>query len=529
MAEYLSPAVFIEEPPSGIKPIQAVGTSVAGFVGHARKGPIGVAVSLGSYAQFERTFGGPMDNGYLAFAVKAFFDEGGSSCYVVRTCSYNRTAGTPTPRATTASKTLQNSAATPVDAITVSASSAGSWANTLTIQTKRTGPLTDPVGPQDSFLITVADAGQPVEKLDRLVMDPMSRDYAPARVERLSSLIRVTDRLATAALPYADHRPADTTSPQALAPAVDGLPPETGITLVTADYIGDESSGAGLHAFDAVDDVNIIAIPEYLNRDVHVQGMAYCERRKDCFYVADVEEHADSATRVLAYKRAQGIYSGGNAFNSKYGALYAPWIDVIDPRTGTPHRIPPSGAVIGRYARTDGTRGVHKAPAGITDGRLATVVGLATSFSQADQEKLNPNGIDVIRQFTGVGNVIWGARTVSTDPEWRYLNVRRLFLMIEQSIARNTSWAVFEPNDDTLRKSLVRNISAFLRLQWLAGALVGATEEAAYFVKCDEENNPPESILAGRVITEIGIAPSKPAEFVIFRIEQFEGGSDVSD
>jgi uncharacterized protein len=528
MAEYLSPAVFIEEPPSGIKPIQAVGTSVAGFVGHARKGPFAVAESLTSYAQFERTFGAPMDNGYLAFAVKAFFEEGGTSCYVVRTCSYNRPAGTtPTPKATTASKTLQNASA--VDAITVRASSPGSWANTLTIQTKRTGPATDPVGPADSFLIIVANAGQPVERLDRLVMDPSSRDYAPARVERLSSLIRVTDLLATAAAPVANHRPADTTSSQALTAAVDGLPPETGITLVTGDYIGDEASGAGLHAFDAVDDVNIIAIPEYLNRDVHLQGMAYCERRKDCFYVADVEEHADSATRVLAYKRAQGIYSGGNAFNSKYGALYAPWIDVVDPRTGAPHRIPPSGAVIGRYARTDGTRGVHKAPAGITDGRLATVIGLAAAFGQADQEKLNPAGIDVIRRFSGTGNVIWGARTVSTDPEWRYLNVRRLFLMIEQSIARSTSWAVFEPNDDTLRKSLVRNVSAFLRLQWMAGALVGATEEEAYFVKCDGENNPPESILLGRVITEIGIAPSKPAEFVIFRIEQFDGGSDVAE
>ncbi len=527
MAEYLSPAVFIEEPPSGIRPIQGVGTSVAGFVGHARKGPLAVAESLDSYAQFERTFGGPMDNGYLAFAVKAFFDEGGTSCYVVRTCSYDTAVSPPTPRASTGTRNFQNT--TPVDAITVNASSPGSWANTLTIQTKRTGPLTDPPGPLDSFQIIVADAGQPVEKLDRLVMDPMSRDYAPARVERMSSLIRVTDLLATAAPPFGNHRPADTTSPQALTPAVDGLPPETGITLFTADYIGDEASGIGLHALDATDDVNIIAIPEYLNRDVHLQGMAYCEQRKDCFYVADVEEHAVSATRVLAYKRALGIYSGGNAFNSKYGALYAPWIDIIDPRSGTPHRIPPSGAVIGRYARTDGTRGVHKAPAGITDGRLATVIGLGAAFSQSDQEKLNPAGIDIIRTFSGVGNAIWGARTVSTDPEWRYLNVRRLFLMIEQSIARSTNWAVFEPNDDTLRKSLVRNISAFLRLQWLAGALVGAAEEEAYFVKCDDENNPPESILAGRVITEIGIAPSKPAEFVIFRIEQFEGGSDVAE
>jgi phage tail sheath protein FI len=232
---------------------------------------------------------------------------------------------------------------------------------------------------------------------------------------------------------------------------------------------------------------------------------------------------------VLGYKRAQGAYAGGNAFNSKYGALYAPWIDVVDPRTGGPHRIPPSGAVIGRYARTDTVRGVHKAPAGVTDGQLASVIGLAASFGQADQEKLNPQGINVIRRFAGAGNVIWGARTVSSDPEWRYVNVRRLFLFLEESIEESTSWTVFEPNDPALWKSLVTNISAFLRLQWLAGALVGATEEEAYFVKCDAENNPPESVLLGRVITEIGVAPSKPAEFVIFRIAQFQGGSDVSE
>lgn len=517
MAEYLSPAVFIEEPSSGNKPIQGVGTSVAAFVGHAERGPLGVAESIVNYGQFITTFGNAIDDGYLAFAVKAFFDEGGTSCYVVRTCHYDPVTGNPA--ATPARQTFMNDGgAGAVNAITVRASSPGTWGNALTVEITRTAG--------DTFTITVANAGVREPAYTGLSMNPLSPNYAPTAIARLSSLIQVVDEIAAGSgLSFPGRRPANSTGFVTLATlGTSGLS-----ALATADYVGTEALRNGLHAFDAVDDVNIVAVPDAFDRDVHVQGMAYCERRKDCFYVADVAEMAVTAVEVLGYKRAQGAYAGGNAFNSKYGALYAPWIDVIDPRTGTPVRIPPSGAVIGRYARTDGTRGVHKAPAGITDGMLASVVGLGALYSQADQEKLNPAGINVIRRFSGAGHVIWGARTVSSDPEWRYLNVRRLFLMIEESIEEATGWVVFEPNDPALWKSIVRNVSAFLRLQWRAGALVGLTEEEAFFVKCDEENNPLESRMLGRVITEIGIAPSKPAEFVIFRISQFDGGSDVSE
>jgi phage tail sheath protein FI len=226
---------------------------------------------------------------------------------------------------------------------------------------------------------------------------------------------------------------------------------------------------------------------------------------------------------------AQGGYAGGNAINSKYGALYTPWIVVFDPRNGGRIEIPPSGAVAGIYARSDGTRGVHKAPAGITDGKFRTALDVVKDFTDADQAKLNPKGINVIRKKKGIGNVAWGARTVSTDPEWRYLNVRRLFLFLEKSIENATKWVVFEPNDKALWKSITRNVSAFLRIQWMNGALVGNTEEEAFYVKCDEETNPPESVELGRVITEIGVAPSKPAEFVIFRIAQWQGGSEASE
>jgi hypothetical protein len=513
MAEYLSPAVFIEELPSGIKPIEGVGTSVGAFVGHAERGPIGVATALANYGQFVRAFGDPIDDGYLAFAVKAFFDEGGSSCYVVRTSHYTGS----TPDAVASEETFQNAGPPVIDVLTVRASSPGTWGNALTVEIAHIAP--------DLFSLTIRRSGTVEEVLDGLSMDPLSAAYAPAAVEQRSALVRVVDEIpAASTLDATQRRPEPTASPQPLVGGLAGL-----ASLVTSDYIGTAASGTGLHALDAVDDVNIVAVPDFIDRDVHVQGMAYCEARGDCFYVADAAEGAVTATEILNFKRAQGLYSGGNAFNSKYGSLYAPWIDVVDPRTGGAIRVPPSGAAMGRFARTDGTRGVHKAPAGIVDGRLASVVGLGATLGQSDQEKLNPQGINLIRRLAGTGHVIWGARTVSSDPEWRYLNVRRLFLFLEKSIELSTGWTVFEPNDPSLWKSIHRNVSAFLRLQWLAGALVGATEEQAFYVKCDEETNPPDSVRLGRVITEIGVAPSKPAEFVIFRIEQFEGGAEVSE
>lgn len=518
MAEYLSPAVYIEEIPSGIKPIEGVGTSTGAFLGHAEKGPIGEAVPINNFSEFLKNFGGYIDNGYLAFAVKAFFDEGGTSCYVVRTCHYEIPQGEnkKKPKAAASSKPFKTTSSTTVDSIKVEAHSPGSWGDDISIEiTHKTG---------NAFKILVRYKGNEVETYDNLIMDRMKDDYIATRINGSSTYIKIEDKVVSVSPAPADPRPAATTAPVPLENGNDGL---TG--LVADDYEGDKSLGNGLYAFDKIDQINIVAIPDAVDRSVHIKGMAYCENRSDCFYVADSQETISTADDVLNYKFAQGIYSGGNAINSKYGALYAPWAYVFDPRTGGKIKIPPSGAVAGRYANTDGSRGVHKAPAGIEDGKLRTALDVDKEFIEADQEKLNPKGINVIRKIKGIGNVIWGARTVSSDPEWRYVNVRRLFLFLEKSIESNTKWTVFEPNDKTLWKNIVRNISAFLRLQWLNGALVGNTEEEAFYVKCDEETNPQESIDLGRVITEIGVAPSKPAEFVVFRIAQWAGKTEVTE
>jgi uncharacterized protein len=201
--------------------------------------------------------------------------------------------------------------------------------------------------------------------------------------------------------------------------------------------------------------------------------------------------------------------------------LYWPWIEVMDPITRRPIMVPPSGHMAGLWSRVDATRGVHKAPANEV---VLGANGLEFQITQAEQGELNRNGINCIRSFPGRGIRVWGARTMSSDPEWKYINVRRIFNYVSSSIMQGTQWAVFEPNDQRLWTSLTIAISNFLNRTWRSGALFGASATDAYFVKCDSETNPPEVIEAGQVVCEIGISPVKPAEFVIFRLSQFTGG-----
>ena len=208
-----------------------------------------------------------------------------------------------------------------------------------------------------------------------------------------------------------------------------------------------------------------------------------------------------------------------------YGALYFPWItvrDALDPQSMV--HVPPSGHIAGIYSRSDAQRGVHKAPA---NEPILGAVNVAYRVTHQEQGVLNPVGVNVIRLFALDGIRVWGARTLAaSSSESRYLNVRRLLIMIEQSIKRSTSWLVFEPNDQKLWKSIRRDVSAFLTLVWRDGALFGETPEQAFFVKCDDETNPPEIIDAGQLVIQIGVAPVKPAEFVIFRIGLSAGGSE---
>ncbi|MHC4389984.1 MAG: phage tail sheath family protein [Planctomycetota bacterium] len=288
---------------------------------------------------------------------------------------------------------------------------------------------------------------------------------------------------------------------------------------LAAMFIGDDKGPGkrtGLKTFEDVDEINLVCVPGVNDPAVVDAVLTHCEVRKDRFAILDSPEVIDG-----------GVDKLGKPRDSKYGAYYFPWIEVYDPEKGNIF-VPPSGHMAGIYARSDTERGVHKAPANeIVRGAL----GLRYSVSRGEQDILNPKGINCIRDFSrrGRGIRVWGARTVSSDASWRYINVRRLFIMIEQSIEIGTQWVVFEPNDHGLWKKITRDIRAFLYRIWRSGALFGKTPEEAFYVKCDEETNPPEVIDAGQVITEIGICPVKPAEFVIFRIGQWQAGSDVSE
>lgn len=271
---------------------------------------------------------------------------------------------------------------------------------------------------------------------------------------------------------------------------------------------------AGLNSFNAIDEIAIVALPGIVDKTIQEKVLAHCENMKDRFAVLDGQQ----VTEFTKEKISGGVR---NAVDG-YGALYFPWIQAFDPITSTIINVPPSGHIAGIYARSDATRGVHKAPANEV---IRGAVGVESRLGKADQDALNPEGINIIRQFNG-NITVWGARSWAdpgTDPEWKYVSTRRLFNYLRESIEEGTRWVVFEPNDMSLWQKIKRNITAFLTNVWRQGALFGATPEQAFYVKCDEDTNPPEVRELGQVVTEIGVAIVKPAEFVIFRISQWQG------
>jgi len=290
------------------------------------------------------------------------------------------------------------------------------------------------------------------------------------------------------------------------------------VSSKAALYVGvDQGPGArtGLKALEEIEDINIVAAPGQTDPVIQDAVLSHCENMRYRFAILDSPEVIEKG----------GVDKVPKPRDSKYGAYYFPWIQVYDPVKGNVYQ-PPSGYMAGIYARSDGEKGVHKAPANeVVRGAL----GLRYNVTKGEQDLLNPKGINCIRAFPNRGIRVWGARTISSDASWRYINVRRLFNMVEQSIEIGTQWVVFEPNDERLWKRVVRDLSAFLMRLWRQGALFGKTPEEAFFVKCDAETNPPEVIDAGQLIVEVGMAPVKPAEFVIFRIGQMPAGGEVSE
>ena len=301
---------------------------------------------------------------------------------------------------------------------------------------------------------------------------------------------------------------------------------------------GDERKRTGISALETVDEAKIIAAPGYTDILSYEALISHCEKMRNRFAILDAPDPVsdlDALKKVATAGARAGAGEEGepkkktpaaNALRPREtncAAFYFPWITARDPlSSGMIVRTPPSGHLAGVYARTDATRGVHKAPA---NEPIRGALDLGFKVTREEQGALNSAGVNCLRYFPDSGIRVWGARTLAAEAsEWRYISVRRLFNMIEESIERGTSWTVFENNDPRTWKSIERDIRAFLTLVWRDGALKGDTPEQAFFVKCDAETNPPEVIDAGRLVTEIGIAPVKPAEFIIFRIFQWIGG-----
>ncbi len=500
---YLTPGVYVEEKSSGEKPIAGVGTGTGGFVGVTEKGPMGKATLITSATQYASIFGGYVSGWATPYAVEQFFKEGGSKCYVVRTAHYSNIATNATT-AVTGSVTITDGATT--DVLKIEASSAGAWGNSLSfvIAAPTTGTLVD------GFNLTISLGGTELGAFEDLTLDD------------LSAVEAVEDVVLTSLVTGTNPPPAIGTYAFGDAGAIVGDDGLTGIT--EADFKGSAAPAAknGIYAMDPIDAVNMIAIP-----DIHfisgiddarlsatiADGVSYCENRKDCFFIGDVP----LGKAPLDARDFKTVTSG---ISSSYGAIYYPWIESVFGINRI--MLPPSGAVMGMISRTDTARGVFKAPAGIIDGKLRSAAGIEYKVNHKEQESLNPKGINVIRNFSGAGNVVWGARTFAAgvDAEWHYINVRRYFMYVEESLDEGSQWVVFEPNTPALWGNVKRNFTAFLTNEWRNGALFGSTPEEAFYVKVDAENNPPSVRNLGQLIIEIGIAPVKPAEFVIIRISQ---------
>jgi phage tail sheath protein FI len=513
MPTYSYPGVYIQETNTGNKPIEGVSTSIVGFLGIAERGPV-TATFLTSYADYQRSFGNYYtdskgNQAYLAYAVEGFFLNGGQQCWVARIASID--AVNP---AKAASVILAN--------FKISAAGPGVYGSWIGFQIQ---PAT--INPKDPNLFqllvyywptgALAAAKNPAnatqtEVFDNLSSNPKASTYFKGVVNSGSNLVTV------------DQPKVGPVAPTAAIALLDGsgggVVGTDGAALVVGDFQGsatDPANPTGLAALAALDDVSILCCPDENSqaRGAIAQLLqSQCETLKDRFAILQSEAN-------------EGKPSGVNpTVNSNYTAYYYPWLNVIDPTTNAVTLIPPGGHIAGIYARSDQNENVAKDPA---NEQIIGIDSIQLPIDNGTQGILNPIGVNCLRFFKGQGKLVWGGRTTSSDPDWKYINVRRLFIYVEKSIQQGTQWVVFEPNDTPTWTRVVRSVSDFLSGLWAQDMLQGATKEQAYFVRCDRTTMTQADIDNGRLIVVVGIAPVKPAEFVIFQIGQWTGGSSVSE
>ena len=583
MAEYLSPGVYVEEYDSGATPMQGVSTSTAGFVGLAERGPvIGQPQLVTSFADYKRMYGGYLSqaaygsNRFLPYAVEQFFANGGARAYIMRAVPGDAKAGsrttgvlkltaanpgawaedlrvvvTPASKAKTqvlavngADLTLKNADGfNPGDVVELFDGKTAAHATVksvldkvVTLDAPCTLDVADTKVGTAKYIKTceitlTARLGETVETFENLSLKPDALNNVCVKTAK-SDLICVEVTAAKApASPAPKEKDKDGKEIPAPAPKAASIVPyelcggsgsELVLTLqggsngsvltATADTFTGKDDGpgrrTGLQAFLENGNVSILAIPGITIPDVQAALIGFCENKKSCFAILDVP---------VELKKTNDVANFRDMYDSTYAAMYHPWLEMYDTGAKRSAYFPPSGAMAGIYARTDTERGVHKAPANEV---VRGCTGLSCAYNEGEQDILNPIGVNLIRAFTGRGIRVWGARTISSNGLWKYLNVRRLFIYVEESIKANTNWVVFEPNSTTLWNRVTRTIETFLATCWRDGALAGSTPSEAFFVECGPTTMTQDDIDNGRLICQIGIAPVKPAEFVIFRITQ---------
>lgn len=564
MAQYFSPGVYVEENDVSQRVIDGVGTSIAGFIGLAEKGKTqGAPVRITSYRDFVKEFGSPLSEygygeyRYLAPSVENFFANGGGVCYVARVVPDDA-------QAAMLKKGILN-----VEAVNV-----GKWGNKIQISfnsvTKRKMQIVGANG--DAYIAKSVDGfregdvvvvGNEYNRIKSIfdnsvmfdkpfetdVVDPAIVPSTVLYLAEMEIIVRYGNEqekyagmtLNVASPNYISYRMAKSEIINIGVETNDIIqnPVEailgSGITsgMLTMDggkdgsiakvtagtFIGEDrgpGKRTGIASFVENDVVSIMAVPGVTIPEVIVALVGHCENLKSRMAVLDMPKDATKVNELLEYREM---------IDSTYAAMYHPWIQVFDRSANKADFIPPSGAVMGIYARTDANRGVHKAPANET----VFCSGLKTEYTKAEQDVLNPAGVNLLRLIPGQGIRIWGARTASSNSSFRYVNVRRLFIYVEESIKASTNWVVFEPNDVTLWQRVSLTVGSFLDSMWRSGMLAGNTASEAYFVEIGPATMSQDDIISGRLICNIGIAPSRPAEFVVFRVSQFtaEAGEET--
>lgn len=533
------PGVYIEEIPSGVRTITGVATSITAFIGRAVRGVENEPVTINSFADFERQFGGLHVDYPMSYTVNDFYRNGGSQGLIVRL-----------------SKAPAAKAAIALTGLDLTAASTGPWGNNLYAAVDYDG-ITDEVAARYGLTATTDLINLTIAEIVNGVRVNTEKFYNVAWSNTVSSSRRLDRVLANESnlvtieesdLPNA--RPAESSvstvaTDQVIITSAGRKLVMTQATansgkasgpLLSADYKGSQSDKTGLYALEKADLFNLLSIPPDLRDSdtdpgVYQEATVYCAKRRAMLLVDSPSAWAANKETAASEARDGLTELGLNGIESRNAALYFPRVIEADSKRDNQLDVfVPSGIIAGLMARTDTQRGVWKAPAGI-DSSLNGTQGLQVNLTDDENGMLNPLGINCLRSFPVIGRIAWGARTLrgadQLADEYKYVPIRRLALFIEESLFRGTQWVVFEPNDEPLWAQIRLNVGAFMNTLFRQGAFQGTTPAQAYFVKCDKETNPQNDIDRGIVNIVVGFAPLKPAEFVIIKLQQIAGELQV--